>query len=64
LIRKTRGYRLVLSVDVVSLSDSVEVDTSVVERLNSGDPNRVARAGDGLRGRNVATYPSYALVTG
>lgn len=64
LIRKTRGYRLVLSVEMLSKSASVEVDTSVVESLNSGDPNRVARAGDGLRGRNVATYPSYALVTG
>ena len=63
LVRKTRGYRLVLSVEMLSRSASVEVDTSMVERLSSGDPNRVARSGDVPRGRNLAPYPSSAMVT-
>jgi transcription antitermination factor NusG len=64
LVRKTRGYRLVLSVEMLSKSASVEVDTSMVERLSSGDPNRVARAGDAVRDRNLGSYPSYAVVAG
>jgi len=63
LVRRTRGYRLVLSVEMLSRSASVEVDTSMVERLSSGDPNRVARSGDVPRGRNLAPYPSSAMVT-
>ena len=64
LLRKIRGYRLFLSVEMLSKSASVEADTSAVERLNSGDTNRVARARNGRRGRDVASSPSCALVAG
>lgn len=37
LIRKTRGFRLVLSVAMLSQSAAVEVDLSMVERLRSGE---------------------------
>ena len=64
LVRKTKGYRLVLSVEMLMKSASVEVDVSMVERLSIGDPNRVAREGESLRSRNLALYPRYALVAG
>jgi len=62
LVRKTRGFRLVLSVEMLSKSASVDVDTSVVERLSSGNPYRVASTGEGMRGREFAPNSSYALV--
>src|SRR5208283_2894436 len=35
LVRKTRGVRLVLSVEMLSRSAAVEVDVNVVERVNN-----------------------------
>lgn len=40
LVRKTRGVRLVLSVDMLSRSAAVEVDIRIVERVSGGDANR------------------------
>jgi hypothetical protein len=40
LVRKTRGVRLVLSVEMLSQSAAVEVDVSVVERVSSSNTNR------------------------
>jgi len=40
LVRKTRGVRLVLSVEMLSKSAAVEVDVSMVERVRTAEPNR------------------------
>ncbi len=64
LVRRTRGYRLVLSVEMLSQSASVEVDTSMVERVSCGDANGVVRTGAGLGTRNLGSYRSYALGAG
>lgn len=40
LVRKTRGVRLVLSVEMLSQSAAVEVDIKIVERVSAGDPSR------------------------
>jgi transcription antitermination factor NusG len=64
LVRRTRGYRLVLSVEMLSQSASVEVDTSMVERVSGGDANRVVSTGAGLGTRNLESYRSYALAAG
>ena len=64
LVRRTRGYRLVLSVEMLSRSASVEVDTSMVERVSCGDANGVVRTGAGLGTRNLESYRSYALAAG
>jgi transcription antitermination factor NusG len=40
LVRKTRGVRLVLSVEMLSKSAAVEVDVSTVERVGAGEVNR------------------------
>jgi transcription antitermination factor NusG len=40
LVRKTRGVRLVLSVEMLSKSAAVEVDVSMVERVRTGEINR------------------------
>ena len=40
LVRKTRGFRLVLSVQMLSKSAAVEVDVSMVERLHAAETNR------------------------
>lgn len=37
LIRKTRGYRLVLSVEMLSRSAAVEVDVNMVERVRPSE---------------------------
>ena len=64
LVRKTGGYRLVLSVEMLSQSASVEVDTNMVERVSCGHANGVGRMGAGLGTRNLDSYRSYALATG
>jgi len=64
LVRRTRGYRLVLSVEMLSQSASVEVDTSMVERVSCGKANGVVRTGAGLGTRNPESYRSYALAAG
>ena len=40
LVRKTRGFRLVLSVEMLSQSAAVEVDVKVVERVSGAETNR------------------------
>ena len=40
LVRKTRGVRLVLSVEMLSKSAAVEVDVSLVERVHAAESNR------------------------
>jgi len=40
LVRRVRGFRLVLSVEMLSKSAAVEVDVSIVERLPSVQPIR------------------------
>jgi hypothetical protein len=40
LVRQTRGYRLVLSVEMLSRSAAVEVDVSAVERVLAAEDNR------------------------
>jgi transcription antitermination factor NusG len=40
LVRKTRGVRLVLSVEMLSKSAAVEVDVNVVERVSAAKTNR------------------------
>jgi transcription antitermination factor NusG len=40
LVRKTRGVRLVLSVEMLSKSAAVEVDVSAVEHVRAGEINR------------------------
>ena len=40
LVRQTRGYRLVLSVEMLSKSAAVEVDVSAVERILATDSDR------------------------
>jgi transcription antitermination factor NusG len=61
LVRKTRGYRLVLSVEMLSKSAAVEVDVSMVERL-------LAIGRDKQRNGPRASYPAphrpYVFVAG
>lgn len=64
LVRKTRGYRLVLSVEMLSRSASVEVDTSMVERLGAGEPAHVGIEKPGPRAAYSLAPSSYALVGG
>jgi len=64
LVRKTGGYRLVLSVEMLSQSASVEVDTNMVERVSCGDANGVVRTAAGPGTRNLDSYRSCALVAG
>lgn len=40
LVRKTRGVRLVLSVEMLSQSAAVEVDVKIVERVSADEKNR------------------------
>ena len=64
LVRRSRGYRLVLSVEMLSQSASVEVDTSRVERVSCGNANALGRTGAGLGTRNRGSYRSCALAAG
>ena len=43
LVRKTRGFRLVLSVEMLSKSAAVEVDVSMVERVRAAETNRTEK---------------------
>jgi transcription antitermination factor NusG len=47
LVRKTRGFRLILSVEMLSRSAAVEVDVNIVERLTAAGQPRAAKAGYG-----------------
>ena len=48
LVRKTRGARLVLSVEMLSKSAAVEVDISAVEHVRAGELNRGENGPKGL----------------
>jgi len=48
LVRKTRGYRLVLSVEMLSKSAAVEVDVSMVERVRGAVTGRGEKQKTGL----------------
>ena len=48
LVRKTRGIRLVLSVEMLSRSASVEVDMSMVERVRAADTKEKPRVVAGV----------------
>jgi len=48
LVRKTRGFRLVLSVEMLSKSAAVEVDVAIVERLPNAEPPRRVMQRDDL----------------
>ncbi len=54
LVRKTRGFRLVLSVEMLSQSAAVEVDVKVVERVPGAETNR----GGGKRMVPRVSYPA------
>jgi transcription antitermination factor NusG len=43
LIRKTRGFRLVLSVEMLSRSAAVEVDVNMVERVRAAEANEIEK---------------------
>jgi len=58
LVRKTRGYRLVLSVEMLSKSASVEVEASMVEQLGCREVIQVCKPGNGLRPPEPAAYRS------
>lgn len=64
LVRRARGHRLVLSVELLSRSASVEVDITMMERLESGNPIRPGAERRGLRSPQPAAYRSYGLVSG
>jgi transcription antitermination factor NusG len=62
LVRKTRGFRLVLSVEMLSKSAAVEVDVAIVERLpNAGPPRRDAQR-NGLSPSQAKPHHPKALV--
>lgn len=64
LVRKTRGYRLVLSVEMLSKSAAVEVDMNMVECVRAVETNQ----GEKQRSVTGVSYPSlhrpYALSAG
>jgi len=64
LARKTRGYRLVLSVDMLSKSAAVEVDMNMVERVHPAEANE----GEKPKTISTASYSpvvrSYVLSAG
>jgi len=64
LVRRARGYRLVLSVELLSRSASVEMDITMMERLESGNPIRPGAERRGLRPPQPAACRSYGLVSG
>jgi transcription antitermination factor NusG len=64
LVRKTRGYRLVLSVEMLSKSAAVEVDVSAVERVRSEEPSGADRQRSSLCTPYDATHRPYAFIAG
>lgn len=61
LVRKAGGFRLVLSVEMLARSASVEVDVTMVERLNAESTGGYAKQGFS---RSPWAEPSYVLVGG
>ena len=60
LVRQTRGYRLVLSVEMLSKSAAVEVDVSAVERVQAAEDSQRAKESKVSSGAYPASqHPSY-----
>jgi len=64
LVRKTRGFRLVLSVEMLSKSAAVEVDVSTVERLRTVEPSRADKLRNDLSPPYPVPHRPYAFVAG
>jgi len=62
LVRKTHGFRLVLSVEMLSKSAAVEVDVAIVERLPNGEQNRRDTQRNGLPLSQAEPHRPYASV--
>ena len=61
LVRKTRGFRLVLSVEMLSKSAAVEVDVAIVERLPKAEPTRRDTQRNGLSASQAERHHSNAV---
>jgi transcription antitermination factor NusG len=64
LVRKTRGFRLVLSVEMLSKSAAVEVDLDIVERLPHAEPIRRDTQRNGLSPSHAVPNRPCAFVAG
>ena len=64
LVRKTLGFRLVLSVEMLSKSAAVEVDLEIVERLPHAQPTRGNTRRNGLSPSHAVPNLPYAFVAG
>jgi len=64
LVRKTKGFRLVLSVEMLSKSAAVEVDMTAVEPVSAGDPSRGGAAKIAPGGSYLSTSRSCVFVAG
>jgi transcription antitermination factor NusG len=64
LVRKTRGFRLVLSVEMLSKSAAVEVDVSMVERLPTVEPILVEKERNGASTSYPVPHRPFAFVVG
>ena len=64
LVRKTRGVRLVLSVEMLSRSAAVEVDVSMVERVGAAEPNQRERQRGGPGASYSVAHRSYVFGAG
>jgi len=61
LVRKTRGFRLVLSVEMLSKSAAVEVDVAIVERLPKAEPTRRDTQRNGLSASQAEGHHANAV---
>jgi transcription antitermination factor NusG len=64
LVRKTRGVRLVLSVEMLSKSASVEVDVNMVERVRGEETNQKEKPRVAPGASYAVSHRSYILVAG
>src|ERR1035437_9160446 len=64
LVRKTLGFRLVLSVEMLSKSAAVEVDVNAVERVRGGEVDRTEKQGTVSGVYNPASHCSYVFGAG
>jgi transcription antitermination factor NusG len=62
LVRKARGFRLVLSVEMLSKSAAVEVDVAIVERLPKAEPTRRDTQKNGLSPSQADPHRPFASV--
>lgn len=64
LVRKTRGFRLVLSVEMLFKSAAVEVDVSMVERVRAVETNREYKPSTVTGACHPALHRPYTFVAG